>query len=328
MKPILISGIRPTEALHLGNYLGALKNFVELQNSEKYNCLFFIADYHAITTNFKGTETKKLTNRIIELGKDYLAVGLNPKKSILFIQSLVPEHLELGWIIQCLSPFGQLTRMTQFKQKAKESVQVNAGLFAYPSLMAADILLYNAKYVPVGKDQLQHLEFVRDIAQKFNSEFGKTFNLPEPVLTTAPKILSLTDPSSKMSKSQAEGCLFLKDSKSEIYRKIKSAVTDSGREIKYDSKTKPGISNLLTIYSALSGKPISSLEEEFKGKGYAEFKLELSKLINNSFKPYRQNRKKITNQKVLKIFKTGSIQARKIATKRLNQIKAKIGLKL
>jgi tryptophanyl-tRNA synthetase len=259
-KPILISGIQPTGKLHLGNYLGALKNFVELQNSNKYHCHFFIADLHSLTEDFNPKEKSK---QILELAADFLAAGLNPKKSTIFIQSQIPAHSELAWVLNTITPFGELGRMTQFKEKSEEQkTNVNVGLFTYPILMAADVLLYDAEFVPVGHDQLQHLEFTRTIARKFNNKFGKTFIEPKALLTKTPRIMSLDNPDKKMSKSQPNGCLFLNDSPKTIQEKLARAVTDSGKEIKYDPKEKPAISNLLMIYSALSEEPVKSLEQK------------------------------------------------------------------
>ncbi|MEK7086816.1 MAG: tryptophan--tRNA ligase, partial [Patescibacteria group bacterium] len=231
-KPILISGIQPTGKLHLGNYLGVLKNFVELQNSGKYECYFFIADLHSLTENFDPAEKPK---QILDLATDYLAAGLDPKKSIIFIQSQIPTHSELTWILNAITPMGELNRMTQFKEKSEIAPKnVNVGLFDYPVLMAADVLLYDTQFVPVGDDQLQHLELTRTLARKFNGKFGKTFIEPKALLTETPRLMSLDEPKKKMSKSRPTGCLFIDDSPSTIRAKIKTAVTDSGKEIKYD----------------------------------------------------------------------------------------------
>ena len=323
-KPILISGIQPTGKLHLGNYLGALKNFVELQNSGKYNCYFFIADLHSLTKDFSPKERIK---KILEVTTDYLTAGLNPKKSTIFIQSQIPAHSELAWILNTITPFGELERMTQFKEKSEnQKTNVNVGLFTYPVLMAADILLYDAQFVPVGEDQLQHLEFTRTIARKFNSRFGKTFIEPQPLLTAAPRVMSLDDPTKKMSKSRPAGCLFLDDSPKTIQEKIARAVTDSGREIKYDSKNKPAVSNLLTIYSALAGKSIKILEEKYAGQGYADFKKDLAKVISDSLKSFQKV--KSQSAKIKSVLKTGSQKAQKQAQSKIQEIKKKIGLLL
>lgn len=352
MKPILISGIQPTGKLHLGNYLGALKNFVELQNSGKYNCYFFIADLHSLTDDFDPKEKPK---QILDFTADFLAAGLDPKKSVIFLQSQISAHSELAWILNTITPFGELRRMTQFKDKAKElpkSVSkfgtfykdvndpnniifdedpqeiVNVGLFDYPVLMTADILLYDAQFIPVGEDQLQHLEFTRTIARKFNNKFGKTFIEPKAILTEASRIMSLDDPAKKMSKSRPAGCLFLDDSPKNIQEKLARAVTDSGREIKYDIKNKPAISNLLTIYSALTEKPIKILEEKYIGKGYAEFKKDLAGVIINSFKPFQMKKREIKAQssKLKAVLNAGSKKAQKQAQSKLQEIKKKVGL--
>jgi tryptophanyl-tRNA synthetase len=324
-KPILISGIQPTGRLHLGNYLGALKNFVELQNSGKYECYFFIADLHALTENPK---TKDLSVNIINLAADFLAAGLNPKKSTIFIQSQVPACTELAWIFNTIIPIGELERMTQYKEKksliASHKSFVNIGLLTYPLLMAADILLYDAEFVPVGEDQLQHLEITRTLARKFNSRYGKTFVEPQALLTKTPRLMSLNDPIKKMSKSQSEGCLFLDDSPKEIETKIKRAVTDSGSEIKYNAQNKPGISNLLSIYEALSDLPIKKLEDKYRGKGYGEFKSELAKIVIDSLKPFRET--KINDKKIKSTLNAGAKKARKIALAKIKKIKEKLGL--
>src|SRR3989338_3880433 len=237
-KPIVVSGIQPTGRLHIGNYLGALKNFVDLQNSEKYRCFFFIADYHALTGDITD-----FSKKITELQIDFLAAGLDPKKSTLFVQSEVPGHTDLGWILSTVTPFGELARMTQFKDKSeKQAENVNAGLFTYPALMAADILMYDAVFVPVGDDQDQHLELTRTIARRFNKKYGETFIEPKSLHTETPRVMSLTDPTYKMSKSEPAGCLFLDDELTVIEKKIKTAVTDSGSDVRYDEKTKPAIS--------------------------------------------------------------------------------------
>lgn len=325
-KPILISGIQPTGKLHLGNYLGALKNFVELQNSGKYNCYFFIADLHSLTEDFNPKEKPK---QILELAADFLASGLDPKKSTIFVQSQIPSHNELAWILNIITPFGELKRMTQFKEKSEnQKSNINVGLFTYPILMAADILLYDAQFVPVGEDQLQHLEFARTIARKFNHKFGEIFAEPKPLLTAAPRVMSLDDPTKKMSKSRPAGCLFLDDSPKIIKEKIGKAVTDSGREIKYNPKNKPALSNLLTIYSSLVDKPIKILEKEYAGRGYADFKKDLAKVIISSLGPFQKRKSQLKAKKVQleTIIKNGTQKAQKKAQLKLQEVKKKIGL--
>jgi len=325
-KDILVSGIQPSGKLHIGNYLGALKNFVDLQNSGKYQCYFFIADLHSLTESF---EPKEKVKQILNLMADFLAAGLDPKKSVIYSHSKIPAHSELAWILNTITPMGELERMTQFKEKSdSQKININVGLFDYPVLMAADILLYDTKFVPVGDDQLQHLELTRTLARKFNSRFGKTFIEPQSILTKTPRIMSLANPQKKMSKSQPEGCLSIEDSPAEIKGKIIRAVTDSGSEIKYDAKNKPAISNLLEIYSALSGETIAQLENEFHGKNYSTFKNKLAELVIDYFADFRNKKQAlIKNQsKLSSVLKSGSQKDAKIANKKIIEVKKKIGL--
>lgn len=320
-KPILISGIQPTGRLHLGNYLGALKNFVELQNSGKYQCFFFIADYHSLTIDFDPKEKAKET---LGVANAYLAAGIDPKKSTIFVQSHIPESTELAWIFNTIAPLGELERMTQFKDKSAHQDSVRVGLLTYPLLMAADILLYNAKFVPVGEDQLQHLELARALARKFNSHFGKTFIEPQALLTKTARVMSLNDPLKKMSKSLPEGCLFIDDTPKDIEAKIKRAVTDSGSEVKYNAASKAGISNLLEIYSALTGETIPELEKKYAGKGYGQFKNDLAEIVVKAIKPFRNS--KISAQKINSALKAGKNKAEKIANTKIKEVKNKLGL--
>ncbi len=329
-KPILISGIQPSGKLHLGNYLGALKNFVELQNSGKYDCYFFIADYHSITEKFTPQEK---TEQIINLAATYLAAGLDPEKSVLFLQSEVPVSTELAWILSSITPFGELRRMTQFKEKAQAendlgNLEANVGLFTYPLLMAADIALYDARFVPVGDDQLQHLELTRALLRKFNHRFGKVFIEPEAILTKTPRLMSLDDPTKKMSKSRPEGCLFIDDHPAEVTAKLKRAVTDSETTIKYDLDKKPGVSNLLLIISELSGKPIPELEQAFAGQNYGELKHATSDVVSDYFRDFREKKsaflKKPANIK--KVFSAGNKKAAAIATTKIKEIRKILGL--
>lgn len=327
-KSVLVSGMQPTGRLHLGNYLGALKNFVELQNSGKYQCYFFIADYHSLTEDFNP---KEKSEQIINLSANYLAAGLDPKRSVIFQQSLVPQSTELAWILSTIAPFGELTRMTQFKEKSEtQKDNINIGLFTYPILMSADILLFNTGSVPVGEDQAQHLELARTLARKFNSKFGRTFVEPKALMTSTPRVMSLDDPSKKMSKSHPTGCLFIDDSSEELERKIKIAVTDSGSEIKYDPKTKPGISNLLEIISGLSKKNISETEKEFSGLNYSHFKKAVSDYVANYFAPFRKKKAALLKKQseLKKVLRRGSGQAAKIAEKKIAEVKKRIGLVL
>ncbi len=352
MKPILVSGIQPSGKLHIGNYLGALKNFVDLQNSGKYQCYFFIADLHALTEN---PDPKDLRRNIIDLAADFFAAGLDPKKSVIFQQSQISAHPELNWILDTIAPMGELMRMTQFKDKARlsgikaeldknmsdttalkirdeiEELQLdftNVGLFGYPVLMAADIILYDAAFVPVGDDQDQHLELTRSLARKFNTRFGKTFIEPKGLHTPTPRVMSLKHPEKKMSKSQPEGCLFLGDEPEVIKEKLKRAVTDSGSEIKFDPANKAAISNLLQIYSGVSGKSIESLEKQFTGQTYSAFKSALGEEVANYFADFRKKKKMFgAKQKDLKAkLASGSKKANDAASKKLKAVKQNIGL--
>ncbi|MDO8467058.1 MAG: tryptophan--tRNA ligase [bacterium] len=325
-KPVLVSGIQPTGRLHIGNYLGALKNFVALQNSGKYDCYFFIADYHSLTENFDPQQKQE---QILNLAADYLAAGLDPKKSKIFVQSAVPESVELAKILETVTPFGELQRMTQFKDKAStQKENINVGLFTYPVLMAADILLYDAKFVPVGEDQLQHLELARTLARKFNTRFGETFPEPQAVMTKTARVMSLDDPSKKMSKSRPGGCLFIDDAPEIIESKVRTAVTDSGNEIKYDPKNKPGISNMLGMMSAVSGKSIEELADGFSGMNYGELKHSLSDYLIEYFAPFRKKKLALIKKPVsLKsALRAGASKAKKSAEKKMAEVKKKIGL--
>jgi len=321
MKPILISGIQPTGRLHLGNYLGALKNFVELQNSGKYDCYFFIADYHSLTIDF---EPKEKTEETLAVANAYLAAGLDPKKSTIFTQSHVPQSTELAWIFNAIGPLGELERMTQYKDKSANQESVKVGILTYPLLMAADILLYEAKFVPVGEDQLQHLELARTLARKFNNHFQRAFIEPRALLTKTPRVMSLNNPEKKMSKSLPEGCLFLDDSPKNIEFKIKRSVTDSGSEIKFDLQNKAGISNLLEIYSALSGISIPELEKKYAGNDYGQFKTDLTGVVVKVLKPFRES--KTSDTKLKSILDAGAKKAQKIAVAKIKEVKEKIGL--
>ena len=325
-KPILVSGIQPTGRLHIGNYLGALKNFVDLQNSGDYECYFPIVDLHSLTENYEPSEKRA---QILNLAADYLAAGLDPKKSTIFLQSGVPAHSELAWILNTITPMGELERMTQYKDKAgRQQTNINVGIFDYPVLMAADILLYSPHIVPVGDDQLQHLELTRTLARKFNTKFGKTFIEPKDLLTKTPRVMSLKDPSKKMSKSQPESCLCIDDSPEDIAHKIERATTDSEKEISYDHKKKPGLSNLIDIYSALSHMDPHTIVKEFAGKTYFDFKKSLAMLVIEYFAEFR-NRKKALLEKpsaLAKILEKGSKMAAKIANRKMEEVKKKVGL--
>ncbi len=325
-KPVLISGIQPTGKLHIGNYLGALKNFVDLQNSGRYKCYFFVADLHSITENY---DPKEKPGQVLNLVLDYLSAGLSAEKSIIFIQSKIPAHSETAWILNTVTPFGELKRMTQFKDKSEHQREnINIGLFDYPVLMAADILLYGAEFVPVGEDQLQHLELTRTLARKFNKKFGGVFIEPKPLLTEAPKIMSLDNPNKKMSKSMPEGCLFLDDSPQIIMEKIKRAVTDSGKEIKYQPESKPAISNLLRIYKNLSDLPMKKIEKKYENKSYGQFKKDLSLVIIDYFMVFQKKKKLLSKniKKIEKLMATGNKKAEIVANKKMEEVKKVVGL--
>ena len=322
----VFSGVQPTGELHIGNYLGAIKQWVELQ--EKNECIFCIVDLHAITTPYQPEELQK---NIIDLAIAYLATGLDPEKCIFFVQSQVREHAELTWLVGTFTPLGELQRMTQFKEKSKKHPEcVNAGLLNYPLLMAADILLYQTDLVPVGKDQQQHVELTREIARRFNKKFGEVFKEPKVLLPKiGEKIMSLQNPKKKMSKTDnPQGRIELFDDPEIIEKKIMSAVTDPGKVIIYDHQRKPGISNLLTIYSLFSGKSIKELEKKFKGSGYEKFKKSLAELLIDSLEPFRKKRKELLTREVYvrEILEQGKKRAQIIAQSTIRDVKKKMGL--
>ncbi|MFH1193314.1 MAG: tryptophan--tRNA ligase [Candidatus Jorgensenbacteria bacterium] len=326
IKPILISGIQPTGVLHIGNYLGALKNFVELQNSGKYQCYFFVADLHSLTEDYEPKEKPKQVSDVV---LSFLAAGIDPKKSKIFVQSAIPAHTELMWILNTITPLGELERMTQFKDKSKTGIEsTNVGLFTYPTLMAADILLYNVEFVPVGNDQDQHLELTRTLARKFNTRFGKIFIEPKSLHTETPRIMDLRTPSKKMSKSDPGGCLFLDDSPEEIRSKIARAETDSHAVVEYEPQNRLGMSNLLCIYSAFAEESIPALEKRYAGKGYAEFKRDLAEVIIKALAPFQKRKKKLAGQPALlhKVLQTGNKKANTVAEKKLAEVKRRVGL--
>jgi len=338
-KPVLISGIQPTGSLHIGNYLGALKNFVELQESGAYECYFFIADYHSLTEpftpglrsrsdSFGGVGKEEKERQVLDLAATFLAAGLGPKKSTLFIQSSVPASTELAWILSTLTPFGELRRMTQFKEKGGEKESANVGLFTYPVLMAADILLYDAKTVPVGEDQLQHLELARTLARKFNAKFGKVFIEPKALMTDVPRLMSLKDPQKKMSKSDPAGCLFLDDAPEAIRKKVMGAVTDSGGAVAYDQKQRPGISNLVLIYAAIGGMGTDAVVKKFSGEGYAPFKQELAELLIQKLAPFRETKTGLVknSKKVRGAFAEGAEKANAVAAEKMLAVRSALGL--
>ncbi len=321
----IFSGIQPSGTLHLGNYLGAIAQFVEMQ--DKYDSIFSIVDYHAITV---PQDPKKLNQHILETAASYLAAGIDPKKAILFQQSRIPEHTELGWIFNCITTMGELERMTQYKDKSSKKKTVTVGLFDYPNLMAADILLYDTDIVPVGEDQVQHVELARDIAERFNHKYGKTFVVPEAKLRpVGARIMSLDNPYNKMSKSaeSAKSYIALTDSPDVIKKKIMSAVTDSGTDIKHGNK-RPAITNLMIIYSLLSGKTFKEIEKTYEGKGYADFKSDLAEIIITSLDPIQKNYKQIIDERdmIKGVLDYGADQARTIAEETMRQVREKIGM--
>ncbi len=322
----VLSGIQPTGSIHIGNYLGAIKQWIKLQ--EKNECIFFIADLHSLTIPYKPKELQK---NILETAIVYLAAGIDPQKSIFFIQSDVKEHTELCWLLNTVCPIGDLERMTQYKEKAKQfKKNINAGLLVYPILQAADILLYKTEAVPVGKDQVQHIELARTIARKFNQKFGKTFVEPKAMLPKlGAKIMALNNPKQKMSKSLGpQSYISLFEEPEEIKKKIMSAVTDTGKQIKYNLQRKPGISNLLTIYGLFSEKPIKEIEKTFRGKGYAYFKKSLAELLINSLEPFRRKRKELLRREVYvqETLKLGVKRASAIASFTISETRTKMGL--
>ena len=322
----IFSGIQPTGNIHIGNYLGAVKNWVALQ--EKNECIYCIVDWHALTSPY---DPKTLQQKIKETVIAFIAAGIDPDKSIIFVQSAVKEHAELGWLLNTICPLGELQRMTQYKDKSKKfKDNINAGLLGYPILMAADILLYKAEAVPVGKDQEQHVELTRSLAKKFNQKFGQTFKEPESlILKEGSKIMSLIDPKKKMSKSdEPKSCIFLFDSPEDITKKILSAQTDSGKDVIYNVTKKPGISNLLTIYSLLTGKTIESIEKEFKSKGYGDFKKSLANVVVEKLEPFRRKQKELSLREVYvqELLKQGAARALTIAQETMREVKEKMGL--
>lgn len=322
----IFSGIRPSGKLHIGNYLGAIRQWIKLQ--EKNECFFCIVDLHAITTPY---DPKEIQEAIKETVITYLASGLDPKKCFLFVQSQIPEHTFLAWLLGTITPVGDLKRMTQFKEKSKKYPKsVNAGLLNYPVLMASDVLLYKAEAVPVGRDQKQHLELIREIARKFNKKFGKTFPIPEIILPKeGEKIMSLQNPKKKMSKTDdllSYITLFEKPEK--IKEKIMKAVTDSGKEIKYLPEKKPGISNLLLIYSLFSETPIKKIEKKFEKERYDHFKKSLAQLLIKKLEIFRKKQKEFLKREVYlkEILEKGKKKAQIIAQATLQEVKRKMGL--
>ncbi|GAA2135834.1 tryptophan--tRNA ligase [Nocardioides koreensis] len=327
-RPRVLSGIQPTaDSFHFGNYLGALRQWVDLQ--EDYQPFFFIADLHAITVE---QDPKVLRERCLRAAAQLLAMGIDPARSAIFIQSQVPAHAQLGWVLQCLTGFGEARRMTQFKDKSAKNGEgaASVGLFTYPVLQAADILLYRPHFVPVGEDQRQHLELTRDLAQRFNHRYKKTFRLPEPyILKATAKIADLQDPTSKMSKSASSpaGIVEMLDDPRASAKKIRSAVTDSGSEIRFDTEEKPGVSNLLTIYSALTGSPVTELEEAFAGRGYGDLKKELAEVVVDFVTPFRERTLELLDDQAYlsDVLRRGAEQAHAVADATLRDVYQRVG---
>jgi tryptophanyl-tRNA synthetase len=327
-RPRVLSGIQPTaDSFHFGNYLGALRHWVALQ--EDFEPFFFIADMHAITVE---QDPKLLRERSLRAAAQLLAMGVDPERSAIFMQSQVPAHAQLAWVLQCLTGFGEARRMTQFKDKSAKSGEgaASVGLFTYPILQAADILLYRPQYVPVGEDQRQHLELTRDLAQRFNHRFKKTFRLPEPyIIKETAKILDLQEPHAKMSKSASSpsGIIEMLDDPRRSAKKIRSAVTDSGTEIRFDPEEKPGVSNLLTIYSALTGRAVKELESEYAGRGYGDLKKDLGEVVVDFVTPFRDRTFELLEDRAEldSVLRRGAERARDVAERTLADVYDRVG---
>lgn len=328
-KKVMLSGIQPSGELTLGSYLGAIKHWPA--RADEFVCYYFMADLHTITVRQTPADLRRRT--LTQLAA-YIACGLNPDKNVLFIQSHVPAHAQLAWVLNCYTMFGELSRMTQFKDKsAKNTDNINAGLFTYPALMAADILLYQADFIPVGEDQKQHVEICRDIANRFNSIYGEVFRIPEPYIpTVGARVMSLTTPTSKMSKSDQDqnGCVYLLEKTDDIMRKFKKAVTDSDTThcVRYDPKEKPGVANLMQIYSAITEKTFEEIEREFEGKGYGVFKPAVGELVCDLLKPIQEETNRLLSDKAYleTVYRDGAERASHVANKTLQKVYKKVGL--
>ena len=328
-KPRVLSGIQPTNgSFHLGNYLGAVKQWVELQ--ESHDAFYCVVDLHALTS---APDPKELRENTLVSVAQLLALGVDPEHCTLFVQSHVVAHNQLGWVMECLTGFGEASRMTQFKDKSQKvgNERIGVGVFTYPMLMAADILLYQADQVPVGEDQRQHIELTRDLATRFNSTYGKTFTLPEGfIVKEGAKIYDLQEPTAKMSKSaeSLSGLIEILDTPEANAKKIKSAVTDTGREVRFDSSEKPGISNLLTIFSTLSGRPVAEIENEFVGKGYGDFKGAVAEVVVEYLRPVRTRTLELLDDPthLNLILRSGAEKAGMVASKTLAEVYERIGL--
>ena len=325
-KKTILSGIKPSGDLTLGSYIGALKNWVEL--SDQYNCYYMMADMHAITVRQNPAELRRRT--LAQLAQ-YIACGLDPQKNTIFIQSHVPAHAELSWVLACYTMFGELSRMTQFKDKsAKNADNINAGLFTYPVLMAADILIYQADLVPVGEDQKQHVELTRDIAQRFNGVYGDVFKMPEPFIPkTGARIMSLQEPQNKMSKSEQDsgGCVCIMDKPEDIMRAFKRAVTDCETCVRVDPAAKPGVSNLMQIYSVCTGRSFDAIESEFAGRGYGDFKLAVGEAVVETLRPIREEAERLLKDKAYleSVYADGAKRASYVAGRTVSKVYKKVG---
>jgi len=328
-RPRVLSGIQATgDSFHFGNYLGALRQWVDLQ--DEYQPFFFIADLHSLTV---PQDPQALRQRFARCAAQLIAMGIDPERSAVFLQSHVPEHTQLAWVLECITGFGEARRMTQFKDKSGKEGEsaASVGLFAYPILQAADILLYRPKYVPVGEDQRQHLELTRDLAQRFNHRYKKTFPLPEPyILKSTGRILDLQNPVAKMSKTNSgvAGIIEMLDDPKVSAKKIRSAVTDSETEVRYDEEHKPGVSNLLTIYSALTSRSVEDLEKEYDGRGYGDFKGDLAEVVMDFVTPFRQRTLELLEDRAELdgLLRRGAEQAREVASRTLADVYERVGL--
>ncbi|MCI9120954.1 MAG: tryptophan--tRNA ligase [Oscillibacter sp.] len=326
-KKRILSGIQPSGDLTLGSYLGAIRNWAAL--ADEYDCYYMLADLHTLTVRQVPTELRRHTLTQVAA---YIASGLDPEKNVLFVQSHVPAHPQLGWILDCYTMFGELSRMTQFKDKsAKNADNINAGLFTYPALMAADILLYQADLVPVGHDQKQHVEICRDIASRFNGIYGETFKIPEPYIPqVGARVMSLTSPESKMSKSDKDpnGCVYILEKPEDILRKFKKAVTDSDACVRFDPAGKPGVSNLMQIYAAAAGKTFDTIEAEFAGRGYGDFKKAVGEAVVELLRPIREETERLLADKAYleTVYRAGAERAAAVANRTLSKVYKKVGL--
>ena len=325
-KKVMLSGIQPSGDLTLGSYLGAIKNWAE--RADAFDCYYFMADMHTLTVRQNPADLRR---RTMEQLAQYIACGLDPEKNTLFIQSHVPQHAQLSWVLSCYTMFGELSRMTQFKDKsARNADNINAGLFTYPCLMAADILLYQPDFVPVGEDQKQHVELTRDIAKRFNGVYGDVFQVPEPYIgKVGARVMSLTSPENKMSKSDKDpkGCVYLMEDPAAILRKFKRAVTDSETCVRYAPKEKPGIANLMQIYASATGKRYKTIEQEFDGRGYGDFKAAVGEAVVELCRPIREEASRLLADKAYleSVYRAGAEKAGYIANKTLRKVYKKVG---